>query len=73
VADAPLDSGAVAQLLTARRLQLDAAELRTGEKSRLIVTLADALLRGNGDNELDRQLQELQARLLELDKKQTEQ
>ena len=45
-------------------LQVDAAELPTGEKSRLTATLADALLRAIGVDVLDKRLEALQAVLI---------
>src|SRR5262249_20161885 len=40
----PMDTGDVVKLLAVQLRRLDAAELSTGEKSRLTATLADALL-----------------------------
>jgi len=68
---APLDTAAVVQLLGARLRQVDAADLPTGEKSRLTATLADALLRAIGVDVLDKRLAALQAVLIDRkDKKQ---
>ena len=64
VATAPMDTGDVVQLLSARLRQLDAAELPTGEKARLTASLADALLRALGVDLLDKRLETLQAVLL---------
>jgi hypothetical protein len=61
VEEAPMDTGDVVQTLSVRLRQLDAAELPTGEKSRLTATLADALLRAIGVNVLDQRLEALQA------------
>ena len=60
----PMDTAGVVQVLAARLRQLDAAELPTGEKSRLTATLADALLRAIGVDVLDKRLEALQAVLL---------
>ena len=60
----PMDTADVVQLLAARLRQTDAAELPTGEKSRLTATLADALLRAIGVDVLDKRLEALQAVLL---------
>lgn len=60
----PMDTADVVQLLAHRLRQLDAAELPTGEKSRLTATLADALLRAIGVDVLDKRLEALQAVLL---------
>jgi len=51
----------VVHILGERLRQLDAAELPTGEKSRLTATLADALLRAIGVDVLDQRLEALQA------------
>jgi hypothetical protein len=61
---APMDSADVVKLLAARLREVDAAELPTGEKSRLTATLADALLRAIGVDVLDNRLEALQAVLL---------
>jgi hypothetical protein len=61
---APLDTAGVVQLLAARLWQVDAADLPTGEKSRLTATLADALLRAIGVDVLDKRLEALQAVLV---------
>ena len=60
----PMDTADVVKLLAARLRQLDAAELPTGEKSRLTATLADALLRAIGVDVLDKRLEALQAVLI---------
>jgi hypothetical protein len=60
----PMGTGDVVQLLAARLRQIDAAELPTGEKSRLTATLADALLRAISVDVLDKRLEALQAVLL---------
>jgi hypothetical protein len=60
----PMDTADVVQLLAVRLRQIDAAELPTGEKSRLTATLADALLRAIGVDVLDKRLEALQAVLL---------
>jgi hypothetical protein len=60
----PVDAGDVVRLLAARLRQIDAAELPTGEKSRLTATLADALLRALGVAVLDQRLEALQAVLI---------
>ncbi|HYT93653.1 MAG TPA: hypothetical protein VEL76_33350 [Gemmataceae bacterium] len=57
-------TGDVVKLLAERLRQLDAAELPTGEKSRLTATLADALLRALGVDVLDKRLEALQGVLL---------
>ena len=54
----------VVKVLAERLRQVDAAELPTGEKSRLTATLADALLRAIGVDVLDKRLEALQAVLL---------
>src|SRR5262249_47311027 len=59
-----LDTDDVVQILSDRLRQLDVAELPTGEKARLTATLAIALLRAIGVNELDKRLEALQAVLL---------
>jgi AcrR family transcriptional regulator len=51
----------VVKLLAARLRQLDAAELSTGQKTRLTATLAEALLRAIGVDMLDKRLEALQA------------
>jgi hypothetical protein len=51
----------VVTVLAERLRQLDAADLSTGEKSRLTVALGDALLRAIGVNLLDKRLEALQA------------
>jgi hypothetical protein len=57
----PMGTADVVKLLAARLRQLEAAELSTGEKTRLTATLADALLRAIGVDVLDKQLGALQA------------
>jgi hypothetical protein len=56
----PMDTADVVKVLAARLRQIDAAELPTGEKSRLTATLADALLRAIGVDVLDKRLEALQ-------------
>ncbi len=60
----PMDTGDVVKLLAGRLRQVDAAELPTGEKSRLTAALADALLRAIGVDVLDKRLEALQAVLI---------
>jgi hypothetical protein len=55
----------VVALLATRLQQLDQTELPAGEKSRLIATLAEALLRAIGVDVLDKRLEALQAVLLD--------
>ena len=57
----PIDTGEVVQILTARMRQLDESELSTAEKSRLTVTLADAILRAIGVEVLDKRQEALEA------------
>ena len=57
-------TGDVVRVLAERLRQVDAAELPTGEKSRLTATLADALLRAIGADVLDKRLEALQAVLI---------
>jgi hypothetical protein len=51
----------LAQLLATRIRQLDAADLPTGEKSRLTATLSDALLRAFTMDELTKRMEALEA------------
>jgi hypothetical protein len=55
------DTADVVKLLGTRLSQVDAAELPTGEKSRLTAALADALLRAIGVDVLDKRMEALQA------------
>jgi hypothetical protein len=58
----PIESTSdVVKVLADRLCQVGAAELSTGEKSRLTATLADALLRAIGVDVLDKRLEALQA------------
>jgi hypothetical protein len=61
---APMGTAEVVRLLGERLRQIDAADLPTGEKSRLTATLADALLRAIGVDVLDKRLEALQAVLI---------
>jgi hypothetical protein len=60
----PMGTADVVKLLAERLRQVDAAELSTGEKSRLTATLADALLRAIGVDVIDKRLEALQAVLM---------
>lgn len=60
---APLETGRVVQLLADRLYQLEAAELPTAEKSRLLTRLADALLRAIEVDSIDKRLEALEAAL----------
>lgn len=57
----PMDTADVVALLSTRLQQVDGAELPTAEKSRLTVSLADALLRAIGVDVLDKRLEALHA------------
>jgi len=57
----PMGTADVVKLLAARLRQLEAAELSTGEKTRLTATLTEALLRAIGVDVLDKRLGALQA------------
>jgi hypothetical protein len=57
-------TGDVVKVLAERLRQVDAAELPTGERSRLTATLADALLRAITTDVLDKRLEALQAVLV---------
>jgi hypothetical protein len=57
----PVGTADVVKLLAARLRQVDQSELSTGEKARLTVALADALLRAIGVDVLDKRLEALQA------------
>ena len=61
---APLSTADVVRMLAARLRQLDAADLPTGEKSRLTATLADALLGALVVDDLSKRTQALEAVLL---------
>ena len=60
-AASPMDTRDVVNLLAGRLRQIDQSELPTGEKSRLTVALADALLRAIGVSVIDKRLEALQA------------
>jgi hypothetical protein len=62
---APMGTADVVALLATRLQQLDQTELPAGEKSRLIATLAEALLRAIGVDVLDKRLEALQAVLID--------
>jgi hypothetical protein len=57
VATTPMATGEVVQMLADRLRQLNTAELPTGEKARLTVALADALLRAFGVHLLDERVE----------------
>jgi hypothetical protein len=57
---APMDTAELVRLLTARLRQVEAAELPTAEKTRQSVTLADALLRALGVDEMARRLEAIE-------------
>jgi hypothetical protein len=56
----PMGTADVVQLLAERLRQVEAAELPTGEKSRLTAALADALLRAIGVDVIDKRLEALE-------------
>jgi hypothetical protein len=60
----PMGTADVVKLLAARLGQVEAAELPTGEKSRLTAALADSLLRAIGVDVIDKRLEALQAVLI---------
>jgi hypothetical protein len=57
----PMNTADVVKLLAARLRQVDAADLPTGERSRLTAALADALLRAIGVDVLGGRIEALQA------------
>jgi hypothetical protein len=59
-----MGTGDVVKLLSARLRQLDAADMPTGEKSRLTATLADALLAALTIDDLGKKIEALEAVLL---------
>jgi hypothetical protein len=59
-----MGTGDVVKLLSARLRQLDAADMPTGEKSRLTATLADALLAALAIDDLGKKIEALEAVLL---------
>jgi hypothetical protein len=61
---AKMNPADVVQMLSARLRQLDAADMPTGEKSRLTATLADALLAAFAIDDLGKKIEALEAVLL---------
>jgi hypothetical protein len=61
---AKMNPADVVQMLSARLRQLDAADMPTGEKSRLTATLADALLAALAIDDLGKKIEALEAVLL---------
>jgi hypothetical protein len=61
---APRGTADVVKILAARLQQIDACELPTGEKARLTAALADALLRAQSVDVLDKRLAALEAVLV---------
>jgi hypothetical protein len=61
---AKMNPADVVQMLSARLRQLDAADMPTGEKSRLTATLADALLAAFAIDDLGKKIEAMEAVLL---------
>jgi hypothetical protein len=62
--EAPITTAEVVKMVASRLRQLDAADLPIAEKSRLTATLADALLRALGVEDLNKRMEALEAVLL---------